>query len=256
MSNTPPAGLVWSLPPQVFDIRENAVHVWSIGPHDADSCLECCRDLLSLEERERAAKFKFERDRRRYIVAHGGLRSILASYSKMNAVDLQFSLGGNGKPYLEPTSVTPTFQFNLSHSHASALIAVTKNGEVGIDIEHIREDFAFDEVAERFFTSREVAALRALPSGLQRQAFYQCWTGKEAFLKAKGTGLSGALDEVEIVHTSEGAVRISGTLPNWKLVELSPADGYVGALATGGSVDEIKCFRSRGLTTPCPHRHS
>ena len=98
MSNSLPSGLMWSLPQEHVDLGENEVHLWSTQMDDAGLCVECCRNLLSSEERERALRFRFETDRRRYIVAHGALRSILASYLNANPDDLQFSIGSNGKP--------------------------------------------------------------------------------------------------------------------------------------------------------------
>jgi 4'-phosphopantetheinyl transferase len=220
---------------------------------DAGLCLECCRDLLSSDERERAARFKFATDRERYIIAHGALRSILGSYLKVAPADLRFAIGSNGKPQLAPGFAGDRLKFNLSHSRVVSLVAVIRGREIGVDVEHIREDFPFDEVAQRFFASEEVRALRALPRRFQREAFYRCWTGKEALLKAKGTGLSGKLDEVEIVFTSEESVRIIGTTPGWTLTELSPRDGYVGAVAVAKTPGEIQCHRWAGLNRGCSH---
>jgi 4'-phosphopantetheinyl transferase len=254
MSNSLPSGLMWSLPQQHVDLGENEVHLWSIQMDGL--CVECCRNLLSSEERERALRFRFETDRRRYIVAHGALRSILASYLNANPADLQFSIGSNGKPKLALGPAAEKFEFNLSHSHAVSLLAVIHGREIGVDVEHVRGDFPFEEVAERFFTPKEVVALRALSNRLQREAFYKCWTSKEAFLKAKGTGLSGELDEVEIILTDEECVQIKGTVPNWCLIQFDPCDGYVGAVVVEGPACEIKCYRWEGLNTQGSHRHS
>ena len=115
------------------------------------------------------------------------------------------------------------------------LLAVARSREVGVDVEFVNADFAFDEVAERFFTAGEVAALRALPAHLRRQAFYKCWTSKEAFLKAKGTGLSGDLDEVNIGLAAAGEqVRIDANVPGWSLLELNVVADYEGALVYEG----------------------
>ena len=182
----------------------NDVHVWLVRVDDNGLCLACCETLLSVAERARAANFKFEKDRRLYIVAHAALRSILAGYLNVAPDQLEFESGRNGKPRLTPTFTNDKLEFNLSHSHEVALIAVTRGRDIGVDVERIREDFAFAEVAERYFTAREVGAIRALSEELQRRAFYQCWTSKEAFLKAKGVGLSGELDEVEVLLDGEG----------------------------------------------------
>ena len=125
------------------------------------------------------------------------------------------------------------------------MIAVAFGREIGVDIERVKEGFGFDEVAEHFFTAREVTALRALPSHLQRQAFYKCWTSKEAFLKAKGTGLSGELDVVEIIVDREEYVRIDAHVPGWSLAEIDPGEGYVGALASEGEPPTMQLYRWR-----------
>jgi 4'-phosphopantetheinyl transferase len=214
-------------------IRENEVHIWLVQTNGESISLGDFKDFLSSLEQDRASKFKFETDRRRYITAHAALRSILSSYVNSPARELQFASGPYGKPKLAPIHDKKKIAFNLSHSHEVALIAITQGREIGVDVEWVREDFVFDEVAHRFFTTREVAALHALPLHLQREAFYKCWTSKEAFLKAKGTGLSGQLDEVEMGLTDHG-VRVKGTVPNLSLVELTVDGGYVAALVVGG----------------------
>src|SRR4029434_9313345 len=214
-------------------IRENEVHIWLVQTNDESISLGDFKDLLSTVEQDRASKFKFETDRRRYIIAHAALRSILSIYVNSPARELQFASGPYGKPKLASIHDNKKIAFNLSHSHEVALIAITQGREIGVDVEWVREDFVFDEVAQRFFTSREVAALRALPLHLQREAFYKCWTSKEAFLKAKGTGLSGQLDEVEMVLTDD-VVRIKGTVPNLSLIDLTVDGGYVAALVVDG----------------------
>ena len=114
--------------------------------------------------------------------------------------------------------------------------------EIGVDVESVR-DFDFDQVAERFFKAREVATLRSLPKPQQRSAFYKCWTSKEAFLKAKGTGLSGELDEVEITSTDADDIRISAFVPGWSLAELPAGDGYIAALVSQGAPVRVQLYR-------------
>jgi 4'-phosphopantetheinyl transferase len=213
---------------------ERRVHVWAVALDDARIDARSWLGRLSAQEQARAQRFKFANDRRRYIVAHAALRDILADHLKIAAGDLQFVDGANGKPRLAAALASSGFEFNLSHSHERALVAATEGLVVGIDVEFVRSDFGFHEVAERFFTRREVSALGALPPSLQRQAFYKTWTSKEAFLKAKGTGLSGALDEVEIVLISGSRVAINESVAGWSLTELDPGEGYEGALVVEG----------------------
>lgn len=238
-------------------LTSDEVHIWLVQTNEQCISSEDFDGLLSSVELDRASRFKFETDQRRYVIAHAALRSILSLYAKQPAEELQFASGPYGKPRLASIHSTRNTDFNLSHSHEVALIAVTEAREIGIDVEWIRKDFAFREVAERFFTEREVAALHSLPDNFQREAFYKCWTSKEAFLKAKGTGLSGQLDEVEILFVPEEGVRVNGTIPNWTLEELHPCDGYAGALAVQGPACRLKCFQwQHTLKNPLIHRHT
>jgi 4'-phosphopantetheinyl transferase len=233
--------LVRPSPSSSLVLRENAVHIWLVQTNGESISLGDFKDLLSSVEQDRASKFKFETDRRRYITAHAALRSILSIYVNSPARELQFASGPYGKPKLAPIHDKKKIAFNLSHSHELALIAVTRGREIGVDVEWVREDFAFDEVAQRFFTTREVAALHALPLHLQREAFYKCWTSKEAFLKAKGTGLSGQLDEVEMMLTDH-VLRLKGTIPNLSLIELTVYAGYVAALVVDGVEPQLTYY--------------
>jgi 4'-phosphopantetheinyl transferase len=225
----------WPRSPVELPPLEDSIHVWAVRLEDVTVDLDCGHDLFSPEERERAARFKFDRDRRRYLVAHVALHDILCRYAGIDPVGFSFDIGANGKPRLPQALGSSGVEFNLSHSNEMALVAVCHKREVGVDIEYAKEDFEFQEVAERFFTAREVTAMRGLPARLQRQAFFKCWTSKEAFLKAKGTGLSGALDEVKIALTAAEQVRITADVPGWSLSELEPIDGYEAALVVAGA---------------------
>ncbi|MBI2534762.1 MAG: 4'-phosphopantetheinyl transferase superfamily protein [Deltaproteobacteria bacterium] len=255
MRDSGPASLAWPFPPPTLTLEPNEAHVWLVEANDAVVRASHLETLLSSAERERAAKFKFEKDRRLYTVTHAALRSILAGYLNVAPGDLEFEIGRRGKPRLAPNFSKDSLEFNLSHSFEVALIAVTREREIGVDVEHIKKEFAFAEVAERYFTTREVSAIRALPEDLQRRAFYQCWTSKEAFLKAKGVGLSGELDEVEILFGGEGRVQVKNTLPGWHLSELNPCDGYVGAVALEINKCDLRCYRWPRPAQETSHSH-
>ena len=235
--------LLWTAPPQELALADNNVDVWLISLTQPSAVAEAFADVLSSAEQERAARFKFDKHRRPFVVAHAALRLILSRYLNMAPLDLPFVTGVNGKPSLAPELSGSGLQFNLSHSHEMALFGVTRRHEIGVDIEWIKEDYGFDEVAERFFTAKEVSELRALPVHLQRQGFFKCWTSKEAFLKAKGTGLSGKLDEVEITLIEEQQVRIDASVPGWTLSELTPGNGYEAAVVVEGGSLPVRCYR-------------
>ncbi len=232
----------WPTVPAELPALDRNVHVWAVQLDDARVDLDGGRELLSPDERERVARFHFEPHRRRYLIAHIALHRILARYLPVENAQIYFELGSNGKPRLPPALASTGVEFNLSHSHEMALLAVNLVGEIGVDIEYVKPEFKFQEIAERFFTAREVTALRRLPAELQRQAFFKCWTGKEAFLKAKGTGLSGKLDEVEITLGAPNQARIGASVPGWSLSELDPVEGYESALVVAGPPVPIYCF--------------
>lgn len=227
--------------PDLIPSLGETVHVWALQLNEIVFDAALWHSRLSLEEQARAARFKFAKDQLRYVIAHAALRDILAGYANADPASLQFNDGPKGKPKLAPPFDASGIEFNLSHSHERALVAVNQGHEVGVDIEFAKADFEFLDVASHFFTKSEVTALRALPAALQRQAFYKCWTSKEAFLKAKGTGLSGELDEVEILLVGE-RVQIKASVAGWSLAQLDPCDGYEAALVTKSQPVEVFCY--------------
>lgn len=243
MLKSEPSKVTWIIPPRDLTLANSVVDLWLVPLAQPDPTDGSFAELLSSDERERATRFKFDKHRWPYIVAHAGLRSILSCYLKTAPADLQFVTGVNGKPSLAPEFAGGGLQFNLSHSHEMAILGVTQGHEIGVDIEWIKEDYEFHEVAEHFFTTKEITQLRALPVELQRQAFFRCWTSKEAFLKAKGTGLSGELDEVEIQLTAEQHVHIHASVPGWTLAELTPGNDYEAAVVLEGDLLPVNSYR-------------
>jgi len=230
-------------------LRENEVHVWLVRMDDADLPVESCEQFLASEEHERASRFKFAADRTRYIVGHGAFRLVLASYLKINPLDLQFSFGPNGKPKLAVTPAKDELEFNLSHSHEVALIAVTLRRQIGVDVEFIKKDFQWPEVAERFFAPGEVTKLRALPQEHQLRAFFTCWTRKEAYIKAKGEGLSIPLQNFEVSFCPGEPAALLGCksepkeATRWSLAEIEAGPDYAASVAVEGHGWQLKCRR-------------
>jgi 4'-phosphopantetheinyl transferase len=183
------------------------------------------------------------------VAARGGLRDVLSRYTGTTPESLRFSYGGHGKPFLGDEGGGGLLRFNVSHSNGVALYAVAAGREVGVDIEHVREDFAGLDIAERFFSSREVAALRALPGAERPGAFFDCWTRKEAYIKARGEGLSCPLHlfSVSLTPGQPAALLCTDDEPQeaarWSLVELFPGEGFRAALAVRGEVPSLSCWR-------------
>jgi 4'-phosphopantetheinyl transferase len=215
-------------------IASNEVHVWHGSIERPAAEVAGLRQLLCTDERARADRFRFDRDRSRYTAGRGILRMLLGRYLGVSAGEVALQYGQFDKPRL----VGYPLWFNVSHSGAVALFAFTAVGEVGIDVELDDADFARERIAERFFSRAEVNALRSLPESAQPLAFLTCWTRKEAFIKARGDGLSLALDSFDVnLEPGSEAVLLrtawSDDEPGqWSMTDLSDPDrGYVAALA-------------------------
>jgi 4'-phosphopantetheinyl transferase len=227
-------GAGWRLPP-------GEVHVWRtslVRPKDA---VERMRTLLARDEQHRADRFRFKRDRSRYIVGRALLRGLLARYLDAAPEELEFEYGEFEKPALRSGP-----WFNLSHSGPIALYAFSSTGEIGIDVELDDADFARERIAERFFSPAEVRLLRSLPSEAQPRAFLTCWTRKEAFIKARGDGLSLALDSFDVTLAPDVPAALLRTAwcseepGQWQLEDLSdPRAGYIAAVALRGGGSRI-----------------
>lgn len=233
----------WLSPPEDLAINEGEVHVWSVHARIEGFSQQLLRRSLSTDEKERADRFKFDKDRRLYIAAHAALRALLSAYLQVEKARIAFLSGPHGKPALAPPLAASGLEFNLSHSNQLGLVAIARGKAIGVDVEWAKRNLDFEEIARRFFTPREVAALAGLPEPLKRPAFFKCWTSKEAFLKAKGTGLSGRLDEVEIILDAEQQLHINATVPGWSLTGLAPGLDYEGALVTEAGLYPVRCYR-------------
>jgi 4'-phosphopantetheinyl transferase len=239
----------WRSPPETLVLGLDEVHVWRANLDQTPSQIQSFRHNLATDEQARAERFHFERDREHFIVARGVLRAILGGYLKRAPEGLSFCYGSHGKPALAGESGGDAIRFNVSHSHGIALYAVTRGREVGVDLERIRFNLAVAEIAERFFSRREVAMLRTLPTEEQREAFFRSWTRKEAYLKARGEGLSSPLDQIDVSPASGKPDAVPGTQPDsseasrWTFQELAPAPGYVAALAVEGHGWRLACWQ-------------
>lgn len=240
---------LWPLPPGDLILRNDEVHVWRAPLVQGASRFEKFRRLLSEDEQARAARFYFQKDRAHFIVARGMLRIILGHYLNVAAADLRFGYSFYGMPALAEEFTEKQLRFNMSHSHGLALFAITSGREIGVDLEQMRPEFADEHIAERFFSAREVEDLRSLPSSMQREAFFNCWTRKEAYIKARGEGLSFPLErfDVSLAPGEPAALLVTRDDPReaarWSLRELFPGHGYKAALAVEGNGWQLKCWR-------------
>jgi 4'-phosphopantetheinyl transferase len=223
------------------------IHVWGV-PLGGEA--EAFLPLLSKGERDRAERFRFVDHRRRYAIAHGALRAVLGGYCGHDPCELTFATGPRGKPYLTSTGAGASgVFFNLSHSSQLALIAVG-DCELGIDLEKCRHLESMLEIARRHFSAAEYAALEGLQDAALQQGFYRCWTRKEAYIKAVGEGLSLPLDTFEVSLGEQPeflAFRDGRYQPaEWSLFDVSPADGFVAALAAHGAGFRLQTYQLHG----------
>jgi 4'-phosphopantetheinyl transferase len=229
----------------VKELTTDEIHIWCASLEQPASRFQRLTQLLSMDERIMAKRFHFERDRKRFIARRGILRTILGAYLGMEPSQIQFCYVKNGKPALSDTFGKGKICFNSSHSEGLALYAFTHDCEIGVDIECIRDIPEMEQIAERFFSARENAVLRALPQSKKKEAFFNCWTRKEAFIKAIGDGLSWPLDEFDVsLVPGEPArlLRIEGdseAVSPWSIQELKPAFGFAAAFAARGRIGQI-----------------
>ena len=228
-----------------LELGADEVHVWLavLDDYRADSL----KLLLAEDELSRAARFHFDKDRNHYTVARGLLRKLLAAYLGVGAGELRFSYAEKGKPALEK-SQQGSLNFNLAHSHGLAIYAFTREREVGVDLEFIREDLADEKIAKRFFSQSEIDVLTKLPAAQKKQAFFDCWTRKEAYIKARGEGLSMPLDEFDVsLQPGEAAALLRnhkepGEVTRWSMQSLAVPAGFVAALVVSGHDWKVRAF--------------
>jgi 4'-phosphopantetheinyl transferase len=191
--------------------------------------------LLNDDEKARAVRLAPGSHRNHFIAARGILRSILGLYLERPASSIEFTYDQTGKPRLIQRGTSPSMRFNVSHSQGLAVYAFACHRELGVDVEAIRTDLTTNELAERYFSSKEVAEIRSFPSSYRNEAFFVCWTRKEAYLKARGDGLAVPLDsfDVSLAPTDSAELRSDDSL-RWTLRSFRPAQTHVAAVVAEG----------------------
>jgi 4'-phosphopantetheinyl transferase len=238
----------WCEPPQDLKLSSQEVHVWLITLDASDATVGNLLLTLCPEERQRAERFYFPLDRDRFITCRGRLRQILSRYLTQAPPDLHFNYNQHGKPALADGNA---LSFNVSHSHGLALIAVTQNREVGVDLEYIRADLSCAEIVEKFFSSREKAMWRSLPKTMKTAAFFTGWTRKEAYIKATGKGLSLPLHDFDVALIPGQPARLLDVrwdvaeTNRWTLQEIPINSSYAAALAVSGKDFQTQYYLSR-----------
>jgi 4'-phosphopantetheinyl transferase len=218
------------------DLPLDTVHLWQRPLQITGGDLEACHELLSEEERERAQRYRVERPRSDYILTRGTLRSLLSRYLQRPAQEFSFRYTEYGKPFLIDGS---DLQFNVSHSEGIAVMGFVRAREIGVDVERIRKQSDVEQIAERFFSEYERRSLRKCKGDELHEAFFRCWTRKEAYIKAKGEGLSLPLHQFDVSIEPEPEQALLTTRPDateakrWRVINMPVRSGYAAALAIG-----------------------
>lgn len=233
--------------PGHLGLELKAVHLWGIELDGSPRCLQRCAQWLDDQEQQRAARLIREEDRRRYILAHGALRTVLSRYLEIGPDMVSLYRSEAGKPSLTGESRgQPAITFNMSHAHGRALIVVSKGQEVGVDLERIRSDIEIAKLSERYFAPSEHATIMQSTHEERAARFFRYWVSKEAVLKAQGLGLQ-ALSQCEILLGADGVgadvlVPMGSPLQNnWKVRLLSCGEGWEGAVAAQGMDWVVQC---------------
>ena len=242
----------WKPAPSRPTIRDE-LHLWrvelEIHPHQ----IEPLERTLSSTEHERAQRFRFPQHRRRFVVRRGVLRDVLGRYLSVAPERIEFEKNRYGKLSVIGQETPNEIRFNLSHSADLATIALTRGREVGVDIEQIKPERATSQIARRFFASSETKAITALPSDEQTVAFFRCWTRKEAYIKAKGQGLSLPLSSFEVTVAANqppALQQVSGDsdeILRWTMGTFDPGPSFLGAFVVEVPCDEQQCWQWRPL---------
>ncbi len=228
------------------------VHLWLFSLDQFPWPAQAIADCLDDHERDRAVRFHFDIHRRRFIAGRGQLRHLIAGYLQVAPRDVRFTYGQQGKPFLDAfhhgQGHRSPLQFNLSHSEGVALLGVTLETQIGVDVEAMRDMHDAGDVARDNFSPSEVEAWERLPDEFRQDGFFACWSRKEAIVKAMGGGLSIPLDSFQVTLDPGKPARLLSIdeVPNapqrWTLWGKRVLPGYWGAVAAKAPSLEIRSF--------------
>ena len=222
-------------------LKASDVHIWHASLDQPGEAVHALRAILSVDELKRAERFHFDLHRGHFVAGRGILRHLLSLYTGINPEQLQLAYTRNGKPFLPGMEDESGIRFNLSHSGGMAVYAFTRGREVGVDIEYQRPIDDIDRIAERNFSAKEYSTLGTLPEAERLEAFYLCWTRKEAFIKAIGEGISFPLQQFDVTLIPGELARLmsvegsSDEARRWSMHNLTVVGGYAAAVAIEGS---------------------
>ena len=230
------------------ELGESDVDLWKVSLDMPRNQIDELYYTLSGVEQRKADYFRFAEQRSSYIISYGILRKVLGAYLKMNPVELNFNYGKNGKPVLAGVPSDEMIHFNMSSSRNLTVIAISRYYEIGIDIEYIGDIPEIDRTANQFFSKAEADVFHALPVYEKTKAFYNCWTRKQAFLKAIGNGSLYPLKTFDVTlapHEPAQLLRVKGKpqeASRWSIQAIMPETNYTGAIAVRNFNFQLKIY--------------
>jgi 4'-phosphopantetheinyl transferase len=228
-----------------LSLDNSTVDVWQVRLSGMLPIFGDLKAVLSLDEVERADKFYLQKDQERFIITRGTLRYLLSAYLGKSPVEISFQYSEYGKMSLSLPLHASGLCFNLSHSADMAVIAMTYGREIGVDVEAVHSDIDFETLAREFFSPAEVKSLLALTPEARHRGFFECWCRKEAYLKARGEGLSYPLNGFTVWLTEAETQTLDvhddpEESRRWRICSLSLGSDYAGALAVPGHDWELR----------------
>jgi len=242
----------WKHHPDVLTLPDKTAHLWRIKLRQSESVRSRFWSILDKTEQARAKRFHFDKDRFAFIMARGALRAILGKYSGNDPAKIHFFYSGHGKPY---TNFSPKLNFNLSHSGDYALLGLVREYNIGVDVELIRSNLATEDIATRYFSKDEAQVFRQLPENQKVEAFFNCWSRKEAVIKCDGRGLSLGLSEFDVTLSPDlpgqliRASWLGNEVNNWRMCALSVDPDYSACLVVDGKIKEIETWEAGSSIT-------
>jgi 4'-phosphopantetheinyl transferase len=225
---------------QLPDLREETIHIWGVHVPDMLDRLDALHSTLCTEEREKAARFFRESDRQSSIAARGALRVLLCGYTGLPAGEIEFNYSGNGKPHVNDSDV----EFNVSHSGEWVVLAFGRNRNIGVDVEKIKREMDVRAIASRYFAQEEIALIDNAED--QHAMFFQLWARKEAYVKARGSGLFQELNRLSVPIGGGGLPEV-GKMDGWIFHRLEAGSNYAAAVVTDKASASVPCYDFGGL---------
>ena len=235
---------------EMSDLKKSEIHLWfaDLNGLDRYACSNDLANWLHGAEKNRYNRYQSQSQREHFLFGRVLLKSILSQYAGCAPADLKFEIDSRGKPLLSSNNPL-CLSFNLSHSGNRAVVAVSKNHDLGVDLEHMKMERAISKIAQRYFSLSEVKALENLSKATKIQRFYELWTLKESVVKACGDGLSRRLSEVEFSFPASGKLKMhsapgKGNLTHWQSWQIKQSGNYVLALSVKSSENKINNIKS------------